>query len=89
MLLMLFPCICYRDNDTSAGKRECDRKILAGLNALVPKDRREKVDRQLVRSIIGLKHIMGLGMHWRNQLANELINVLYSLNKSMIYGLQI
>ena len=38
--------ICYRDNDTLAGKR--DRKMLAGLNALV--------DRQLVSSIIGLKH---------------------------------
>ena len=25
----------YRDNDTPADKRECDRKILAELNALV------------------------------------------------------
>ena len=64
--------ICYRDNDTPAGKRECDRKMLAELNALVPKDRREKVDRQLVRSIIGLKHRMGMGIHWSNQLVNEL-----------------
>ena len=38
----------------------------------MPKGRREKVDRQLVRSIIGLKHRFGLGMHWTNQLANEL-----------------
>ena len=59
--------------------------------------RREKVDRQLVRSIIGLKHRLGLAVHWTNQLANELqnqyedgaISALYSLNKSMIYGLQI
>ena len=64
--------ICYRDNDTPAGKRECDRKMLAELNALVSKDRREKVDRQLIRSIIGLKHSIGLGIHWTNQLANEL-----------------
>ena len=64
--------ICYRDNDTPAGKHECDRKMLAELNALVPKGRREKVERQLVRSIIGLKQRMGLGMHWTNQLANEL-----------------
>ena len=64
--------ICYRDNDTPAGKHECDREMLAELNALVPKGIREKVDRQLVRSIIGLKHRMGLGIHWRNQLANEL-----------------
>ena len=64
--------ICYRDNDTPASKGECDRKMLAELNVLVPKDRREKVDRQPVRSIIGLKHRMGMGIHWANQLANEL-----------------
>ena len=28
--------IGYRDNDASAGKRECDRKMQAELNALVP-----------------------------------------------------
>ena len=86
--------ICYRDNPS--GKHECDRKILAELNTLVPRRRREKVDRQLVRSIIGLKHKLGLGI-WSNQLASELHkpvrrrfeNVLYSLNKLMIYGLQI
>ena len=64
--------ICYRDNDTPAAKRECDRKMLAELNALVPEGSREKVGRQLVRSIIGLKHRMGLGIDWGNQLANEL-----------------
>ena len=37
--------ICYRDSDTLAGKHECDRKMLAELNALVPKGRREKVDK--------------------------------------------
>ena len=47
--------ICYRDNDTPAGKRECDSKMLAELNELLPKGRREKVDRQLVRGIIGLE----------------------------------
>ena len=29
----------YRDNDTPAGTRECDRKMLAELNALVLKGR--------------------------------------------------
>ena len=53
--------ICYRDNPT--GKYERDRKMLAELNALVPKGRCEKVDRQLVRIIIGLKHRLGLGVH--------------------------
>ena len=45
--------ICYRDNET--GKPECDRKMLVELNALTPRGRREMVDRQLVRGIIGLK----------------------------------
>ena len=36
--------ICYRDNDMSARKRECDHKMLVELNAFVPKDRREMVD---------------------------------------------
>ena len=62
--------ICCRNNPTS--KYECDRKMLAELNALVPMGRCEKVDRQLVRSVIGLKHRLGLGVHWSNQLANEL-----------------
>ena len=53
------------------GKSECDRKMLAELNTLVPKGRREKVDRLLVRSIICLKHRLDMGV-WSNQLANEL-----------------
>ena len=32
--------ICYRDNPT--GKHECDRKMLAERNILVPEGRREK-----------------------------------------------
>ena len=51
--------ICYRDNDTPAVKRECDRKMLAELNALV-------------RSIIELKQRIRLDIDWSNQLANEL-----------------
>ena len=43
--------ICYRDNQS--GNSECDRKMLAELNTLMPKGRREYVERQVVRSIIG------------------------------------
>ena len=46
--------------------------MLAELNAFVLNGNREKVDRQLVQSIIGLKHRMGLGIDWSNELANEL-----------------
>ena len=61
--------ICFRDNET--GKSECDRKMLAELNALTPRGRREKVDSQLVRGIIGLKHRLEVSI-WSSQLANEL-----------------
>ena len=52
--------ICYRDN---AKGKPCDRKMLAELNVLTPRGRREKVDRPLVRGIIGLKHRLGMGVH--------------------------
>ena len=29
--------MCYRDNDTPTGKRECNRRIKAELNVLIPK----------------------------------------------------
>ena len=45
--------------------------MLAELNALTPRGRREKVDRQLVRGTIGLKHRLGMGV-WGTQLADEL-----------------
>ena len=56
--------IYHRDNDTTAGKRECDGKMLAGLYALVPKGIRRLVDRQLVQSIFGLRNRMGHGNNW-------------------------
>ena len=82
--------ICFRDNDTPAGKRECGHKMLAELNALVPKDRREKVDKQLVRSIIGLEHRKGLGIHWGNKLASELHNsVRRRFDKRTVFAKQV
>ena len=37
-----------------------------------PRRGREKVYVQLARGIIGLKHRLGMGMHWSSQLADEL-----------------
>ena len=48
--------------------------MLAELNALTPRGGREKMDRQLVRGTIGLKHRLGMGVHWSSQLADELHN---------------
>ena len=45
-------------------------KCLAELNALTLPGRREKVERQLVRGIIGLKRRLGMGI-LSSQLANE------------------
>ena len=53
--------ICYRDNEN--GKTDCDRKMLAEQNALTPRGGREKIDWQLVRGIIGLKHRLGMGVN--------------------------
>ena len=76
--------ICYRDLLS-----ECDRKMLAELNTLVPKRRREKVDRLLVRSIISLKHRLGTG-GWSIQLANELhIPVRRRCDKRSVFAKQV
>ena len=64
--------ICYRDNDHKKGKRKCDETMLNELNTLKPKDRREQIDRQLVRGIIGTKRKLGLGLKWSDELAEEL-----------------
>ena len=45
--------------------------MLAELNAVTPRGRREKVDKHLVRGIIRLKHRQGMCI-WSNQLAYEL-----------------
>ena len=92
---MLLTLLLYAN---PTGKHECDHKMLAELNTLVPKGRREMVDRQLVRSIIGLKHRLGLGVQWTNQLTNELHKpvrrrfekrTVFAKQVDMIYGLQI
>ena len=70
--------------------------MLAKLNALVPEVRRDKVDRQLVRGVIGLIEwdwvstgSINWGINFINQYGDDLKNVQYSLKKSMIYGLHI
>ena len=80
--------ICYRDNgDTKEGKHACDDEMLKELDVLKPKGIREKIDKKLVRAIIGKKRKLGLGIEekrdvndddnvndieWSNELANEL-----------------
>ena len=65
--------ICYRDNNTKEGKHECDDVMLQELDVLQPKGFREKIDRKLVRTIIGKKRKLGWGIiEWSNTLADEL-----------------
>ena len=79
--------ICYRDNNgnTKEGKHACDDEMLKELDMLEPKVLREKIDKKLVRSIIGKKRKLGLGIdgndddddddddvEWSNELADEL-----------------
>ena len=65
--------ICNRDNDTVVGKHKCDDIMLQELHMLQPHGFREKIDRKLVRSIIGEKRKLGWGIDWwSNELADEL-----------------
>ena len=48
--------ICYRDHgDTKGGKHDCDDVMLKELDVIEPKNIREKIDRRLVKSLIGAK----------------------------------
>ena len=62
--------ICYRGNP--GGKSDCDRKMLAELKTIIPRNRWEAVDKQLVWGIIGLKYKLGMAV-WSSQLADELV----------------
>ena len=66
--------ICYRDNaDKKGGKHQCDDKMLKELDEMKPNGLREKLDRRLVRSLIGTKRRLGLGVSiWSDELAEEL-----------------
>ena len=52
--------ICYRDHEND--KHGCDRQMIMELNDMKPKGLREKIDRALVKGIIGTKLKLGLGV---------------------------
>ena len=65
--------ICYRDHGNSkSGKHECDDDMLKELDVLEPENLREKIDRKLVKSLIGAKRKLGLGIEWSDSLTDEL-----------------
>ena len=64
--------ICYRDNNSKKGKEKCDDEMLKELDILKPKDAREKIDKKLTKSIIGVKRYLGMSITWKNELADEL-----------------
>ena len=70
--IAMYHDICYRDNNTKHGKHECDDRMLSELDSLNPKGIRERIDRRLARSIIGVKRKLGMGIQWTNELADEL-----------------
>ena len=51
--------ICYRDHEDN--KHGCDRVMIEELNSMTPKNFREKIDRGLVKAVIGTKLKLGLG----------------------------
>ena len=82
--IAMYHDICYRDN--ASDKSNCDKKMLADLEKMEPKNTREKFDKALVSTVIGAKHKLGLGLKragdlakdekikikWHDQLADEL-----------------
>ena len=64
--------ICYRDHGNSkSGKHECDDDMLKELDALEPENICEKIDRKLVKPLIGVKRKLGLGIEWSDSLNRE------------------
>ena len=67
--------ICYRNKNS---KQDCDEKMLKELKVLEPKDLRERLDKGLVESVIGMKRKLGWGINppetiqWTSTLADEL-----------------
>ena len=54
-------------------KNTCDDdEMLQELDVLQPKVIHEKIDRKLLRTIIGTKRNFGWGIEWSNELADEL-----------------
>ena len=65
--------ICYRDHGaTKMGKHQCDDDMLNELEVLTPKGMRERIDRKLVKLLIGTKRKLGLGIEWSDSLTEEL-----------------
>ena len=65
--------ICYRDHDNeTGGKHECDDKMIKELDMLEPRGLRERIERSLVRQIIGTKRKYGMGIEWTDELTDEL-----------------
>ena len=65
--------ICYRDHaEEKGGKHKCDDAMLDELNMLNPKTVRERIDKGLVKTLIGAKRKLGLGVEWTDALTDEL-----------------
>ena len=65
--------ICYRDHATEkGGKHKCDDVMLTELNVLHPKTVRERIDKGIVKALIGTKRKLGLGIDWTDTLTDEL-----------------
>ena len=65
--------ICYRDHaKEKGGKHKCDDVMLNELTTLHPKTVRERIDKGLVKTLIGAKRKLGLGIEWTDALTDEL-----------------
>ena len=62
--------ICYRDNKDD--KKNCDKQMIIALGHLSPKNLRERIDKNFVKTLISAKYRLGVGIPWNEELANEL-----------------
>ena len=65
--------ICYRDHsEEKGGKHRCDDAMLSELDELTPKNMRERIDKGVVKAMIGTKRKLGWGVEWTDALTDEL-----------------
>ena len=79
--------ICYRDHEDD--KHGCDRVMITNLDKMKPTKIRERLDRLLVKGLIGTKLKLGLGK-WNDQLADELhkqIRKTYKRRRVIVNGI--
>jgi len=70
-IIALHHDVCYKNADEFSNKtrHQCDKEMLNELNEVKTKNLRETLNYLLVKPVIWIKHKLGLGITYNNQLA--------------------